>query len=379
MKQKEQRQAELEIRREDGVLVVAFAGDWVIDAARPPFGRVAAAFGGGERPERVRLEGGGLRAWDSSFLAFLRRCRSLAEEQAVTCEMVSVPEGARQLIELSRNGTREAESGRPVKTDLLARVGQKTIDAYEEMLCAFRLIGEILINALAFGRGGVRLRVRDFLFLLQTTGAAAFPIVCMLSFLTGVIIAFIGVIQLQQLAADIYVADLVGLAMTRELGAVMVGIIMAGRTGAAFAAQIGSMRVNEELDALASFGIGPVPFLVLPRVIALTLMMPLLCVCADVAGILGGLIVATLVSEVGPAQFSVQLEQAVGLADVGVGVFKSGVFGVIIALSGCYRGLFCGRDASSVGLAATSAVVTSVTWIVIADAVFAVLFHILGI
>jgi phospholipid/cholesterol/gamma-HCH transport system permease protein len=207
----------------------------------------------------------------------------------------------------------------------------------------------------------------------------AVPIVSLLSFLTGLIIAFIGVIQLQKFAADIYVADLVGLATTRELGAVMAGVIMAGRTGAAFAAQIGSMKVNEEIDALTTFGISPMQFLVLPRVIAMVLMMPLLCVCADFVSIAGGMVVATAISDVSVTQYINQIDYAVSTTDFAVGIFKSAVFGLIVAMAGCYRGLNCGKDATAVGLAATSAVVTAITWIVIADAVFAVIFHILGV
>ena len=207
----------------------------------------------------------------------------------------------------------------------------------------------------------------------------AVPIVCLLSFLTGLIIAFIGVIQLQKLAADIFVADLVGLAITRELGAVMTGVIMSGRTGAAFAAQIGSMRVNEEIDALTTFGISPMQFLVLPRVLALIIMMPLLCVCANFVSMLGGMVVAIGISEVSMLQYIHQIDYAVSLTDLGIGVFKSIFFGIIIAIAGCYRGLNCGKDATAVGLATTSAVVTSITWIVIADAIFAVGFQMLGI
>jgi phospholipid/cholesterol/gamma-HCH transport system permease protein len=240
-------------------------------------------------------------------------------------------------------------------------------------------LGQLLIDLFAFLRGKGRIRGKDFLVLLQATGAQAVPIVSLLSFLTGLIIAFIGVIQLQKFAADIYVADLVGLAITRELGAVMAGVIMAGRTGASFAAQIGSMQVNEEVDALTTFGISPMQFLVVPRVIALVLMMPLLCACADFVAIVGGMVVAVMISDVSILQYCNQVQAAVDLNDLSVGIFKSAIFGLIIALAGCYRGLNCGRDASSVGQAATSAVVTSITWIVIADALFAVMFHILGI
>ena len=195
----------------------------------------------------------------------------------------------------------------------------------------------------------------------------------------GLIVAFVGVLQLQQFGADVYVADLVGVAMTRELAAVMLGVIMSGRTGAAFAAQIGSMRVNEEIHALTCFGISPMQFLVLPRIFALILMMPLLCICADFISILGGLVVTIGISDVTSMQYINEIEEVVSINDFLSGIVKSIVFGVIIGIAGCYRGLNCGKDASAVGFAATSAVVTAITWIVIADAIFAVAFQILGI
>jgi phospholipid/cholesterol/gamma-HCH transport system permease protein len=167
--------------------------------------------------------------------------------------------------------------------------------------------------------------------------------------------------------------------MTRELAAVMAGVIMAGRTGAAYAAQLGSMKVNEEIDALKTFGISPMSFLVLPRVIALVVMMPLLCILADIISIFGGLMVSVSVSELSVTSYLLATKNAVSVTDVMVGVFKSGLFGIIIAIAGCYRGLNCGKDAASVGNATTSAGVTAITWIVIVDAAFAVIFHILGI
>ena len=228
-------------------------------------------------------------------------------------------------------------------------------------------------------RGKFFFQAKDFIQLLYETGIKALGIVSLLSFLTGLIIAFIGIVQLQKLGADLYVADLVGLAMTRELGALMVGVIMAGRTGAAFAAQIGTMRVNEELDALESFSIAPVTFLVLPRVLATMLMMPLLGAWACLMGILGGLLVSVSLTDLGSRQYMYELQYAVDLGDFWGGLFKCWVFSCIVAMTGCYRGLRCGRDARSVGQAATAAVVSGITWIVLADAVLAISFNRLGI
>ena len=284
-----------------------------------------------------------------------------------------------ELIDLSLEVAEVKATSAISQSCWLTHVGERTIRVYAGLNRYCDFIGRLFLDVFAFVLGRSQLRKRDFLMLLQTSGPQALGIVSLLSFLMGLIVAFVGVVQLQKFGADLYVADLVGVAMTRELAPVMLGVIMAGRTGAAFAAQIGSMRVNEEIDALTCFGISPMQFLVLPRVFALILMMALLCVCADLVSIIGGMVVAVGISDVTATQYIRQIEAAVALNDLFGGIFKSVVFGVIVAVSGCYRGLNCGKDASSVGLATTSAVVTAITWLVVADAVFAVIFQIIGI
>ena len=205
------------------------------------------------------------------------------------------------------------------------------------------------------------------------------PIVTLISLLVGLILAFVGAVQLMMFGAQIFVADLVGIAMLRVMGAIMVGIIMAGRTGAAFAAQIGTMQVNEEIDALQTLGISPMEFLVLPRMIALIIMMPLLCVYADLMGILGGMIVGVGMLDISVVQYYQQTRAALNLSHFWIGLFQAGVFGVLVALAGCLRGIQCGRSASAVGEAATSAVVTGIVSIVVATAIITVLCNVLGI
>ena len=327
----------------------------------------------------LHLEADHLVGWDSSLLIVVRQLCEWAESQGLSTHLEGMPDGVRNLIVLSRAVPENKQTQDTCPDDFLSTIGETALAAYRGLDGYFAFLGQLCIDLFAFIRGRGKLRSKDFLLILQAAGAQAVPIVSLLSFLTGLIIAFIGVIQLQKFAADIYVADLVGLAVTRELGAVMAGVIMAGRTGAAFAAQIGSMQVNEEVDALTTFGISPMQFLVVPRVLALIFMMPLLCVCADFVAMAGGMVVAVTISDVSVLQYCHQIQVAVELSDLFVGIFKSVIFGLIIALAGCYRGLNCGRDASSVGQAATSAVVTSITWIVVADAIFAVMFHILGV
>ena len=197
--------------------------------------------------------------------------------------------------------------------------------------------------------------------------------------LVGLITSFVGAVQLQLFGAQIYIANLVGLGMAREMAAMMTGIIMAGRTGAAYAAKLGTMQVNEEIDALQTLGIGPIETLVLPRVLALGLMMPVLCLYANLLGIIGGGVACVGLFDLTAAQYYHQTVTAVPLIHFGVGLFKSFVYGVIIALSGCLRGMQCGRSAAAVGDATTSAVVTAIVWIVVACAAITVLCNTLRI
>jgi phospholipid/cholesterol/gamma-HCH transport system permease protein len=235
---------------------------------------------------------------------------------------------------------------------------------------------------LAFGRflvGHARYQKSELLLLIQDTGANAFWIVSLISFLVGMILAFVGAVQLAQFGAGIYVANLVGLAMTREMGAMMTAIIMAGRTGAAFAAQLGTMRVNEEIDALSSMGIDPMEFLVVPRMLALMVMMPLLALYADLLGIMGGMVVGIGMLDLGIFEYIEQTRRSVSLTQINIGVIKAVVFGVLVAVAGCLRGMQCGNSSQAVGMAATSAVVTSIVLIIVTDGLFAVVLNVLGL
>jgi phospholipid/cholesterol/gamma-HCH transport system permease protein len=195
----------------------------------------------------------------------------------------------------------------------------------------------------------------------------------------GLILAFVGAVQLKLFGAQIYVADLVGIGMAREMGAMMTAIVMAGRTGAAFAAQLGTMVVNEEIDALKTLGIAPMEFLVLPRMLALVLMLPLLCLYANLMGILGGGLIGVGLLDISPMAYLNQTRAALNLTQFVVGLVKAGVFGVLVALSGCLRGMQSGRSASAVGEAATSAVVTAIVSIIVSDAILTVIFDRIGI
>jgi phospholipid/cholesterol/gamma-HCH transport system permease protein len=214
---------------------------------------------------------------------------------------------------------------------------------------------------------------------MQECGPQALGIVALINFLIGLILAFVGATQLTRFGASIYVADLVGIASVREMACIMTGIIICGRTGAAFAAQLGTMKVNQEIEAFQTFGISPVEFLVLPRMVALILMMPLLCLFADLISIAGGFLISTLMLHITPALYLHRTVAAITLGSFLLGIFKGSYFGVLIALTGCLRGIQCGTNAAAVGQATTSAVVTGITAIIASDGVFAVICNALHI
>jgi len=240
-------------------------------------------------------------------------------------------------------------------------------------------VGEAVLAFLALLRGRARFQTSDLALIIQECGPRALPIVTLISFLVGVILAFVGAVQLRQFGAQIYVADLVGIAMAQEMGAMMTAIIMAGRTGAAFAAQLGTMQVNEEVDALVTMGISPMQFLVLPRMLALVTMLPLLTLYADVIGILGGAAVGVGMLKLTPLQYLDETRAALSLTDFAMGLIKGSVFGVLVAIAGCLRGMECGRSSAAVGLAATSAVVTGIVLIIVSDAVLTLIYNVLGL
>jgi phospholipid/cholesterol/gamma-HCH transport system permease protein len=261
----------------------------------------------------------------------------------------------------------------------LERVGLGAMAAWDAADEFLAFLGEVAVAMGHVLRGHARLRMSDLLVFMQEAGAQALPIVSLISFLVGTILAFVGAIQLEQFAAQIYVADAVGIGMAREMGAMMTAIVMAGRTGAAYAAQLGSMTVTQEIEALKTMGISPIEFLVLPRMIALCLMMPLLCLYSDLLGILGGYAVGRGMLGISGRVYFNQTINAVDLGDVAGGVFKASVYGILIAVAGCLRGLQSGRSASAVGEATTSAVVTGIVLVICACGIFAVTFYILGI
>jgi phospholipid/cholesterol/gamma-HCH transport system permease protein len=268
----------------------------------------------------------------------------------------------------------KADAARKTTTpSFLQRVGESGQSAWTGGLAMLSFLGESVVASLKLVRGLAQFRWPDTLTVIQECGPEALGIVALINFLIGMILAFVGATELAQFGASIYTADLVAVATVREMACIMTGIIICGRTGAAFAAQLGTMKVNQEIEAFQTFGISPFEFLVLPRMVALILMMPLLCLFADLIAIAGGFLVSTLMLDVAPMLYLDRTVESIRLTTFLLGVFKGGFFGVIVALTGCLRGMQCGSNAAAVGQATTSAVVTGITWIIASDGIFAVI------
>jgi len=360
-----------------GASQLVFAGDWRSGGAHP-LDAVIAQLDEAKPLGPVDLVMGEGILWDTSFLLALRKLEAAVVSRGGTANHDALPDGLRRLMHLAARSEAPTGARRAVAApSLLARVGERAQGIWRETGDFFAFIGEAFLAFLRLLGGHAGFRRSDFLLILQDTGARALPIVTLISVLVGMILAFVGAVQLRQFGVEIYVANLVGIAMLREMGALMTAIIMAGRTGAAFAAEIGSMQANEEIDALSTLGFNPVDFLVLPRILALVLMMPLLALYADILGILGGALIGTTLLGLDFSQYWAQTVRALSMTHLFVGLIKASVFGVIVALAGCQRGLFAGRSAAAVGMATTSAVVLAIVLIVVADGIFAVVLDIL--
>ncbi len=320
-----------------------------------------------------------LGSFDSTLPAFLLPILRRDGGEAARHAVETLPDELRGLMQLALAvPDREETRGNHEKTHHIGRIGNITLAAWGAFLALSEFLGETLCSLGRLLTGRARFRTRDFLITLQQCGADALPIVSLISFLIGMIMAFVGNVQLANFGASIYIADLVAIAMVRELGVMMTAIILSGRTGAAFAAQLGSMNANEEIDALRSFGFNPFDFLVLPRVLALLVMMPILTVYANIVGILGGMFVGTAVG-IPPALYWHGTLDSINLLTSSLGVFKSFFFGAVIALSGCMQGMNSGGSSAAVGRATTRAVVISITAIIILDSAFAAIFTVLDI
>lgn len=328
----------------------------------------------------LELSGEALGDWDSSLLVPTTQFIALARERGIPVRDARLPEGVRNLTALAlavppNTGARRSEQ----KTAILELIGGKVLSIPIAAGNILNFLGEIVYSFGRLFRGRSSCTASSIWVCIQEGGVEALPIVSLISLLVGLILAFVGVLQLSMFGAEIYVSSLVAVGMTRIMGAIMTGIILAGRTSASYAAVIGTMQVNEEIDALTTLGVAPSDFLVMPRILAMTAMTPLLVLYSDFMGILGGFIVGVGVLGLDPMEYYTFTQKGFGLNNLWVGIAHGFVFGLVVAITGCYQGLRCGRSAEAVGTATTSAVVFSIVGIVLSTAVLTLLCNLLKI
>jgi phospholipid/cholesterol/gamma-HCH transport system permease protein len=369
----------LALRRpaEDGLTVV-LAGRWCLDETLPSHEAVERELSAALR--RLTFDTAALGDWDSGLLTFLSGVLKACAVRDIAVDQDGLPEGLRRLLAMAFAVPEQKVPPRAAAAQSLsARVGAATLDLIRGAPAMLRFLGEITLSFLRLFAGRARFRVSDMWLEIEQVGPRALPIVSVISFLVGLILAYLGADQLKLVGAQIFIADLVAIGMVREVGALMTGIIIAGRTGAAFAAQLGTMQVNEEIDAFRTLGISPVDFLVLPRMLALMLMVPLLTLYSGFVGMFAGLVVSVTIFDISLFEYYNETLRALELKHFWVGLSKGTVYGAMVAFAGCLRGMQCGRSAEAVGEAATSAVVTGILLITIAASVMTIVYYQLDI
>ena len=367
-------------RPEKDVLLLSLDASWRLENGLPTIAEFERQLDDTALVRRVGFDTGQLTGWDSGLLVYLGNIFALCAQRNIQIDKTGLPEGVRRLLDLALAVPPKKDTGRGGKPPwLVARVGMAAVAQLRGASEMVRFTGETVLSFGRLFRGKAQFRRSDLMLIIQEVGPQALAIVSLISFLVGLILAYMGAVQLSQFGAQIYVADLVGLGMARIMGALMTGIIVAGRTGAAFAAQLGTMQVNEEIDAFKTMGVDPMDFLVLPRMLALIIMVPLLALYADFVGILAGLVVGVTMLDLGAFAYYHETIRILTVKQFAVGLSMAATYGVLIAFAGCLRGMQCGRSAQAVGEAATSAVVTGIVFITVAAAVITIVYNALGI
>lgn len=362
-----------------GILSMVIGGQWDIENPWPQ--SAYSALDELKKPALtdLRISAKDLGSWDSSLLVFLVQLIKKARERQLHIEM-DLPTGVHDLVKMAfavppRQGAQRSDAS----SSFLETIGGWTLGIGPRFGDFLHFIGSVTVGLGRLFTGRSKMRLRDLFNAMYECGVLSLPIVSLTTLLFGLILAFVGAVQLTQFGAQIYVAGLVGIGMLRVMGAVMVGVVMSGRIGASYAAFIGTMQVNEEIDALETLGISPIDFLVIPRVLALTLMVPLLTLYADFMGILGGYLVGTIMLGLNPLEYIHATTHMVHFKQALIGLVYGTVFGIVIATAGCYHGMKCGRSAMAVGETTTHAVVASIVGIIVMTAIITIICNVLGV
>ena len=318
-------------------------------------------------------------SWDSGLIAFLLKLIRECRQKNILVASEGLPPEAQKLLALALKVPERDISLPEISQPFFTSIGEIVLHMCKDFSLVVDFIGDIAVSLGRLIIGRAFFRWDDFMILVKRCGVDTLLLVSLISLLVGMILAFVGSIQLKMFGAQIYIADIVGIAMVRVLSAVMTGIIVSGRIGASFGAELAMMQTNEEMDALKTLGVSPVEFIVLPRVLALVMMMPILTIYADLMGVVGGFLISIGMLQLNPVEYLNHTQHAIKLSYLWIGLIHSFVFGVIIAIAGCLRGIHCERNSAGVGRATTSAVVTGITGIVIATAIITYICQILRV
>lgn len=372
----------LALSEDAGSLVLAAAGEWLVANAVELDHRLRAV----DLPKgrRVALDLAGIDRIDTAGAWLLLRTEHELEALGNEVEIRNLRAGFAPLVDQVRAGAMLAPTAHPRPAHhtiigFLARIGEISLGLFARGYRILGFVGLVAVTALGLLRHPRRLRVTAMVAQMEQTGVNALAIVGLLSFLVGVVIAFQGADQLRRFGAEIYTVDLLGVAILRELGVLMTAIIVAGRSGSAFTAELGTMQVNEEIDALRTLGLDPIEVLVIPRLFGLMLTLPMLALYANLMGLLGGALMAWAALGIAIPQFIRELQSALDPTTFWIGVIKAPFFAAIVATIGCYEGFQVSRSAESVGRLTTLSVVESIFLVIVTDAAFSVVFSMLGI
>jgi phospholipid/cholesterol/gamma-HCH transport system permease protein len=369
----------LAFTQHDGeTLLIKLSGDWTLAGSIPSPDTVLGRIGGGSGIQRLAFDSTEIGKWDNGLLIFLRKLADACSRDGIHLDVQGLPSGVQGLLELATAVPTKDTARDPHEASVLELIGDVSLRMTKSFADTLSFIGEAFLSFLKLLRGKARFRASDLWDQMRKSGADALPIVTLILFLIGIIIGFTSAIPLRMFGAEIYIATLVGIAIVREMAPMMTAIILAGRSGAAFAAELGTMTVNEEIDALRTAGFSPMEFLVLPRLLALGLMMPLLSLYASFLGILGGALVSKTISGISYTLYMQQTIEALNATQFFLGAIKAFIYGILVAVAGCMRGMQCGRSASAVGTATTSAVVTGIVYVIVASALTTFFYTILG-
>ena len=368
----------LEFFTKNDILTIIFQGDYLNYDDNFAKDKLFAEFEN-HKIKKIYINALKLAEWDSTLVVILFELFQVAKQKNIKVITDDLPKNLYNLLQLSIAVDRKPNKQGEKPEDFLEKLGGKTFKLWQSIYSGLNFIKDIGKSLRRYIFHLATFRKIDFLFALEDCSYKAVGIVSLVSFMVGLILAFVGAIQLKVFGAQIYVASLVVIAMTRIMGAIMVGVVMAGRTGAQYAATIGTMQVNEEIDALKTMGIPVTDFLVLPRVIALMVTIPLLTILADTMGTLGGMAVGVGMLDISVEEYWNYTLKALEMSNFWVGLFHGLIFGIIISICGCYFGIYCGRNADSVGKATTKAVVYSIVWMIVATGIITLLLQVLGI